>query len=343
MQYSDKCNSDECKLSKNTRNKIPISVNLVVTTKCNYRCRFCFGHFKQLDKTPDDSRILEIPGLLAKAGCKKLTLGGGEPFLSPKLLELLKEAKKVGLTTCVVTNANMITKEKMMALSHYLDWIAISVDSFSEYTEIEIGRGNVRHVSHCIKVASWAHDLGINLKVNSVITSLNYSENMMKHILSIKPDRWKVFQLLQIEGENIESTKDLVISEEEFQYCMNNHKSVKNVGIDFVYETIDDMKSSYIMMLPDGRFFSNHAGKYIIGKKTIFEAGVLVALNEVGWDEEKFHRRGGYYRWGVKKHSNVVIVRERVQKIRVKYSTDFNLLSCKDYIPSNKITGDLVD
>ena len=343
MQYSDKCNSDECKLSKNTRNKIPISVNLVVTTKCNYSCRFCFGHFKQLDSTPRDCSILEIPKLLAEAGCKKLTLGGGEPILSPKLLELLKVAKKVGLTTCVVTNGNMITKERMMALSHYLDWIAISIDSFFEYIEIKLGRGNGGHVSQCIKVASWAHDLGINLKVNSVITSLNYSENMMEQILSIKPDRWKVFQLLQIKGENTESTKDLVIPEEEFQYFMNNHKSIKNVGIDFVYETIDDMESSYIMMLPDGRFFSNHGGKYIIGKKTIFEAGVLVALNEVGWDEEKFRRRGGYYQWGVKKQSCSENVRESVQKIRVEYSTDSNLLSCKDNIHSNKIIGGLVE
>ena len=124
---------------------------------------------------------------------------------------------------------------------------------------------------------------------------------------------------------------------------MNNHKSIKNVGIDFVYETIDDMESSYIMMLPDGRFFSNHCGKYIIGKETIFEAGVLVALNEVGWDEEKFRRRGGYYRWGVKKHSNVENVRQNLQKIRVEHSTDFNFLSCKDYIPSNKFTGDIVE
>ena len=343
MQYSDKCNSDECKLSKNTRNKIPISVNLVVTTKCNYSCRFCFGHFKQLDNTPRDCSILEIPKLLAEAGCKKLTLGGGEPFLSSKLLELLNEAKKVGLTTCVVTNGNMITKERIMALSHYLDWIAISIDSFSEYIEIKLGRGNGGHVSQCIKIASWAHDLGINLKINSVITSLNYSENMMEQIISLKPDRWKVFQLLQIEGENIEPTIDLVISEEEFQYFINNHKSIKNAGIDFVHETIDDMKSSYIMMPPDGRFFSNHCGKYIIGKKTIFETDVLAALNEVGWDEEKFRRRGGYYRWDVKKHSNIENVKEALQKIRVEYSTDFNFLSYKDYIPSNKITGDLVE
>lgn len=290
-------NPKEYEISVNSRSQIPISTNLVVSTKCNYNCRFCFGQYKGISNTPDESHILKIPRLLVEAGCQKLTLEGGEPFLFPQIFELVKKAKKVGLATCIVTNGYFVTKEKMKELSPYLDWIALSVDSASELIEFKLGRGNGEHISKCKKIAVWAHELNINLKINSVITSLNFHEDLTNLILELKPHRWKVFQLLQIEGENTETTKDLIITKEEFNHFrkLNNH--IKKYGIDFVSESQDDMKGSYIMMLPDGRFISNHEGKYTFGRKTIFNSGVLNALNEVGWDEEKFSRRGGYYQY----------------------------------------------
>ncbi len=297
MPDSNKCSFDACKLSNESANHLPISINIVVTTRCNYNCRFCFGHYKQLKEIPRDDRILEIPKLLVEAGCQKLTLEGGEPFLFPQLLDLLKVAKKVGLVTCVITNGKLVTKEKMESLSPYLDWIGISIDSVDEAIEIELKRGDGSHISKCKEIAVWAHEMGIRLKVNSVITSLNYIEDLKSLIRELKPDRWKAFQLLQIEGENVETTKDLTITDEEFRFFIKKHESIRKDGIDFVCESQEDMKGSYIMLLPDGRFFSNYFGKYVFGKKTIFESGVLEALIEVGWDKEKFCRRGGYYRW----------------------------------------------
>lgn len=297
MTDSNKCRFNECILSKKPANHLPISVNLVVTTRCNYKCRFCFGHYKQLKAIPKDDCILEIPKLLAEAGCQKLTLEGGEPFLSPKLSELLKKAKNLGLVTCVVTNGKLVTKEKMKSLSPYLDWIALSIDSVDEATEIKLKRGDGGHISHCKEIATWAHELGIRLKINSVITSLNYTQDMKSLIRELKPDRWKAFQMLQIEGENVETTKDLIITDEKFLDFIKKHESIKMDGIDFIGESQEDMKGSYIMLLPDGRFISNNEGKYVFGKKTIFELGVLEAFKKVGWDEEKFYQRGGYYQW----------------------------------------------
>lgn len=301
MLDSNKRSFDECELSNDSANNLPISINLVVTTRCNYNCRFCFGQYKQLKEIPSKDRILEIPKLLAEAGCQKLTLEGGEPFLFPQLLDLLKVAKKVGLVTCVITNGKLVTKERMESLSPYLDWIGISIDSVDEAIEIELKRGDGDHISHCKDIAEWAHELGIRLKINSVITSLNYTEDLKSLIRELKPDRWKAFQLLQIEGENVEATKDLTITDEEFRFFIKKHESIKKDGIDFICESQEDMKGSYIMLLPDGRFFSNHCGKYVFCKKTIFESGVIEALKEVGWDKEKFCRRGGHYQWSKRK------------------------------------------
>jgi radical S-adenosyl methionine domain-containing protein 2 len=337
MPDSNKCNYNECTQSNILANLLPVSVNLVVTTRCNYNCRFCFGHYRQLKRPPKDDRILEIPKLLAEAGCQKLTLEGGEPFLFTQLLELLKEAKNAGLVTCIVTNGMLVTKEKITSLSPYLDWIALSIDSMDEATEIKLKRGQGEHISHCKKIAIWVHELGIRLKINSVITSLNFNHDLKNLINELKPDRWKAFQLLQIEGENVETTKDLTITDEEFRIFMKKNESIRTYKTDFICESQDDMKGSYIMLLPDGRFFSNHEGKYVFGKKTIFKSGVLEALKEVGWDKEKFFHRGGYYQWKGNKSSlklNInswLNIKQNIINFYKNYKFKFNM----------KITGDI--
>jgi len=44
------------------------------------------------------------------------------------------------------------------------------------------------------------HDLGIRLKVNSVVTKLNWAEEMTDFITDLTPERWKAFQVLSIQG-----------------------------------------------------------------------------------------------------------------------------------------------
>jgi radical S-adenosyl methionine domain-containing protein 2 len=41
------------------------------------------------------------------------------------------------------------------------------------------------------------------LKLNTVVNRLNYAEDMRENIESLDPFRWKVFQVLELEGENV--------------------------------------------------------------------------------------------------------------------------------------------
>lgn len=198
------------------------------------------------------------------------------------------EAKKAGLTTCVVTNSSQVTEEKIRLIANNTDWLALSIDSASDTTEAELGRGWGTHVSQTKKVAQWVHKYGINLKVNTVVNKLTYREDMTGLIEEIRPDRWKVFQMLLIEGENKDRCKELSIEPDEFYEFIARNRRIAQAGIPFIQESTDDMIGSYVMLLPDGRFFSNHDGKHCFGTKTIFDIGVQAALEEVGWDEVKF-------------------------------------------------------
>lgn len=271
---------------------VPISVNLPVTSKCNYRCRFCFAK----GCLGDDSRILEIPSILADAGTQKMSFEGGEPLLYPKLNDLLKVSKEEGLVTSVISNGSLITKDNLSEMSEYLDWLTLSVDSNNEKTERKLGRGFGDHVKQIRKVASWANDLGIKLKLNTVVTKLNIDENLSDFYLSLKPKRIKLFQVLPIDGTNTSNIQDLLISEKEFNQFVERHLPIKKKGIPVIHETNDDMIGSYIMILRDGRIFNNTDHRHHSSTHTIFE-DIEKALEEAKWDVDKFEKRGGLYEW----------------------------------------------
>jgi len=273
----------------------PLSVNLALTRKCNYNCRFCFGRLCELDREPEDARVLGIPGILAGIGCRKLTFEGGEPLLNPRLGDLLKVSRQCGLVTSVVTNGSLVTKLWLETYAPYLDWLGVSLDSSNERVEKELGRGNGGHVARVSKVASWCHELGISLKINTVVTSLNCDEDLKDTILELRPDRWKVFQVLLLNGENKERARDLAIGNRRFLGFQRRNRAVRDSGINFVAESSEMMLGSYVMALPDGRFFSNREGRHVFGRSSMIDVGVMAALREVGWDVGKFLARGGVY------------------------------------------------
>lgn len=115
--------------------------------------------------------------LLADAGMKKLSISGGEPFLEPKYLgEVFKYCKEeLCIESCsVVSNGSKVTEKWLDTYGKYLDMIAISCDSFDAETNLKQGRAengtSATHINTVFKVAQWAKERGIMVKINTVVT-----------------------------------------------------------------------------------------------------------------------------------------------------------------------------
>ena len=83
----------------------PISINYYLTAACNYKCRFCYSRCLGKGAKPltrDESH--KLLGVFQAAGCQKVTFGGGEPTLHLYLSEMITTAKRLGMTTSLVTN-----------------------------------------------------------------------------------------------------------------------------------------------------------------------------------------------------------------------------------------------
>lgn len=272
---------------------IPVSVNWHLWPYCNAKCTFCFATFRDVKGYLTKPEALKVLFLLKNAGTRKISFAGGEPLLCPYLPDLLIEAKKLGMTTMLITNGQKITKSWIEENAKLIDWLTISIDSDNEDTEIKLGRSKGNHVAHSKTIISCAKELGIHIKVNTVVTSLNWEEDMTSLIKEINPLRWKVFQVLPVKGQN-DGINHLLITEKQFQHFLRNNK-----GCNPVSETNADMTSSYLMLDPLGRFFHNTERDQTghLYSPSILSIGVNHALKLIHFNPKKLINRGGIYDW----------------------------------------------
>ena len=119
---------------------------------------------------------------------------------------------------------------------------------------------------------------------------------MISLVNQLQPERWKVFQVLPVKGQNDEYIDSMTISGEQFQTWVERHQNNKNEEITMICEHNDLMRGSYAMMDALGRFYSNTSGEHLYGP-SVFEEGVLSAWEKNEFLEENFHLRGGEYDW----------------------------------------------
>jgi radical S-adenosyl methionine domain-containing protein 2 len=242
----------------------------------------------------DEVRGKEIILNLRKFGITKLNFVGGEPLLHPCLKELAAYAKEIGLTVSIVTNGYLLSEKRLHELRPVVDWIGVSIDSANEEVEARLGRGSGKHVENTLRVCSDIRANGIKLKINTVVTNLNFNEDMRPLIAELHPLRWKVFQMLDIEGQNEHYFAELEASNEEFEIFKRLNSDILLESSYYpVFESADDMVDSYLMLAPDGRVIQNTNHTYIYHSlEKALDSDLSGIVNKA-----RYLERGGKYDW----------------------------------------------
>lgn len=269
------------------------SVNWHLISACNYKCRFCFARNLGEASVSFDEGV-EIIRKLVGMGMDKINFAGGEPLLHPRLLDYCSVAKEFGMTTSITTNGSLLNERMILKMRGVVDWIALSIDSGSDEVEARLGRGNGNHLKHCTEMSRIIRDAGIRLKINTTVTARTYQENMIPLVQAVRPDRWKVLQMLHIHGENDDAVEDLAITSDQFNHFVENHRYLvlKN-GESPVFESSEAIENSYFMVTPSGKVKIDRGN--VIRKYSITEVishGVEFFVNPI-----KYQNRGGLYEW----------------------------------------------
>ncbi|MFL0605284.1 hypothetical protein [Cylindrospermopsis raciborskii] len=96
--------------------------------------------------------------------------------------ELVAESHRLGFITSLVSNGARMT-QLLEKHPDKIDWVALSVDSASEVIQKHLGRGTGDHVLRSIILFDKLHLYGIRVKLNTVVTRLNYQENMSTFVI----------------------------------------------------------------------------------------------------------------------------------------------------------------
>lgn len=235
-------------------NNKPNVVNLHFIDACNYKCCYCFVKKENNCLTLEQMKIIvdNIKGYFDKNKLDgRINLVGGEVFLFNKLQEIIDYINEKNIKVSIVTNGSLLTDEFIIKNKNKIDTIGISVDSLDASTNIKIGRCNKNStldVSQLVKICECIKESGIKLKINTCVSKFNISEDLSDFILRVKPNRYKLLQMIVIKGVNDES-KCHKISKNEFQsYCK------KNSYLNPICESDLEISNSYLMVDSKGDF-----------------------------------------------------------------------------------------
>lgn len=163
------------------RPSMPLSANLMVTTKCNTSCCYCYAN-RQLKPLMTTAEILDVLKQLKEGGVVNLTLTGGDIFAHSDWKLILEEVIKAGFKPFLSTKTPLNESELAKLQEVGYTEIQFSLDS----DEPEVLRRLIKvDDDYIVKVAEMfdkATGYGIDISIRSVITKLNGSIEDIKKL-----------------------------------------------------------------------------------------------------------------------------------------------------------------
>ena len=115
----------------------PLSINLDLTTACNYACDHCIDwDILNSGISHDDEPLRASLAYMAEHGLRSVILiGGGEPTVHPRFREIVRFLKSLQLQVAIVTNGSR--NDRILEIIDVLeeqDWVRLSLDSGTDAT-----------------------------------------------------------------------------------------------------------------------------------------------------------------------------------------------------------------
>tara|TARA_R110002072_G_scaffold1989_3_gene16482 strand:- start:43144 stop:44223 length:1080 start_codon:yes stop_codon:yes gene_type:complete len=165
------------------KNSIPLNVSFELTQSCNFSCQHCYNFDRTVSTKPQQQEsiltkeeILQTLKDLKGMGAFFLCFTGGEVLLAPNLELYISEAKKLGFSIRLKSNASLLTLEKAKKLKSLgVDDIEFSLygattDTYQEFT------GSHYKIEEVVEGIRNATKAKIALEVNIILHRKNYKE-----------------------------------------------------------------------------------------------------------------------------------------------------------------------
>lgn len=153
----------------------PEVLHISLTDACQQRCAGCFfsNQTRQPNQYFDFEAFQALTAQAVKARVFQLALGGGEPLMHPRLLEMVSHAHRSGLVVNLTSNGGLLTPLKARQLLQ----AGLSQIQFSLAGADAASHGQVRPGFEALAPAMNAcREAGLRWGMNVLVTAQNLSE-----------------------------------------------------------------------------------------------------------------------------------------------------------------------
>jgi radical SAM protein with 4Fe4S-binding SPASM domain len=155
----------------------PETIHFSVTGRCDQACAGCFYSARPGSQVEAaDAPFSLFEKVVAEAGRARvfqMALGGGEPLLHPRIVEMVRLAREQGIVPNLTTNGNLLDGEMAMALKEAgLGQVQISLNGVTEDTNRKT-RPNFQATMAAIEAC---REAGLRWGPNFLVTRSNLAE-----------------------------------------------------------------------------------------------------------------------------------------------------------------------
>lgn len=156
------------------RPDVPISTNLMVTTKCTTDCVYCYAN-RNLHPDLSTEKFLDIITELHSQGTINLTLTGGDIFARPDWEIILKHVRELGYKPFLSTKTPLTLEQVKYLRELGYEEIQFSLDSSDIAILKQMIKVGPNYIDKVKNFFGYCDELGLNILIRSVLTKINAS------------------------------------------------------------------------------------------------------------------------------------------------------------------------
>jgi len=148
--------------------RIPLSMHIVLTNRCNLKCKYCKTHDLPQKDVWTTETLKDVITEMKGCGTRRIHFTGGEPLLRDDIGELISHAKECGIFVSIVSNGTYVPL-RIKALKN-VNVVFLSYDGIPSVQSYIRGKRNVEEIQTAINTLKKE---GIKVWITSVLTRLN--------------------------------------------------------------------------------------------------------------------------------------------------------------------------
>ena len=160
---------------------------IIFTQGCNFKCPFC--HNSDLIKLTNQAASIQEDELFAYLEQRKnvldgLVISGGEPLLQPKIKDLIKKVKQLGLKVKLDTNGTNCQLLKELMDEKLIDYVAMDIKADEKtYTKVAgCEKNNFDSIKTAIDLLAKS---GIDYEFRTTIVKEYHDEKQLENICTL--------------------------------------------------------------------------------------------------------------------------------------------------------------